>query len=316
MSESDPPPVKAPARQRRRPRLAAEEVRERMFAAAKEIIRSDGVLISLEEIRLDDVIYHAGVPRSRAYRVWPYKGDFVNDLLMHLAGPEWMGTAGFDPETLLVATEVVLEHWDRLATPEGRRAVVCETVRLAIRRNITAIMQTVQWETYVALAATARGSSNDESRPQLNAALQRTEVLLIGLMSEFYAAMFDAVGLQLRNEGLTYGHLAVAGAAVVDGIALRNNLAAANSGHENREELGRSLEALLENPVPGPGIDGGKADWTIAAWAYLGILDAATEPIPDWTPTGERRGTLEELHRLAQEGHLSRLSQDAEAPAR
>ena len=85
---------------RRRERLSAETVRQRMIRAGADIVREHGVLISLEEIAMDDVVRRAEVPRSSAYRIWPYKGDFVTDLLMEFAGPNWMGTAAFDEQTL------------------------------------------------------------------------------------------------------------------------------------------------------------------------------------------------------------------------
>lgn len=284
-----------------------------MFEAAKELIRANGVLVSLEEITLEEVVRSAGVPRSSAYRIWPYKGDFVNELMMHLAGPEsWLGTAGFDPTTLLVACDVILEHWDRLESEEGRRAVVREAARQALERNIAGIAESIEWEVYVALVATARGNSQDESRQELNAVLKETEVSLVGLMTNFYEAIFGAVGFQLRDEALTYGHLAVAGASVVEGIALRSAMIHASDG-PSRPGL---LEKLLDTPITGPAIDGGETAWTIAGWAYLAILEAAVIPTRDWLPTDERRATVEELRQQALDVAASAPnSHDVSAPA-
>lgn len=281
---------------RRRPRLAANEVRERMFEAAKELLRTHGVLVSLEEITLEEVVRTAGIPRSSAYRIWPYKGDFVADLMIHLAGPEtWLGTAGFDQKTLLVACDVILEHWHRLDSEEGRRAVVREAARQALEQNMISVAESIEWEVYVALVATARGNSQDESRQELTAVLKQTEITLVGIMAEFYEAIFDGVGLQLRDEALTYGHLAIAGASVVEGIALRAMMIQATDDSESNG----LLEGLINTPVPGPGIDGNQTDWTIAGWAYLAILEAAVVPTPGWSPTDERRAKVEGLRQQA-----------------
>src|SRR5689334_2495490 len=88
------------ARRRRRQRIPAEEIRQRMFDAARRMVYESGVQISLEELSFEEVIQAAGVSRSSAYRIWPYKGDFVQELLCHLAGPQWLGTAAFDQETI------------------------------------------------------------------------------------------------------------------------------------------------------------------------------------------------------------------------
>lgn len=211
-----------------------------------------------------------------------------------------MGTAGFDPETLLTATNVVLDHWDRLATAEGRRAVVLEAVRQAVARNISSIVESIDWEVYVALVATGRGNSNDETRQLLAAELERAEIAFIGRMTDFYAAMCETLGLGLRDPSVSFRHLAAVGASVVEGLALRKVLVQANLKNAEHGYDGWSLADLLDDPIPGPAIDGGTADWTLAAWAFLAVFDATTEPIPNWEPTDARRSAVTELQSHAQ----------------
>ena len=43
------------------------------------------------------------------------------------------------------------------------------------------------------------------------------------------------------------------------------------------------VNGLLNAPIPGPGLHGKQADWTLAAFAYLGVLDAFMELDPDFT---------------------------------
>jgi len=46
------------------------------------------------------------------------------------------------------------------------------------------------------------------------------------------------------------------------------------------------VNALLNTPVPGPGLDGKPTEWTLAALAYLGVLDSFLEQDPDFVPPG------------------------------
>jgi hypothetical protein len=47
-----------------------------------------------------------------------------------------------------------------------------------------------------------------------------------------------------------------------------------------------AVDALLNAPVPGPGLHGQPADWTLAAFAYLGVIDAFMELDPDFSVPG------------------------------
>ena len=42
--------------------------------------------------------------------------------------------------------------------------------------------------------------------------------------------------------------------------------------------------ALLNAPLPGPGLNGETADWTLVSYAYLGLVDGFVELDPDFTP--------------------------------
>jgi AcrR family transcriptional regulator len=258
-----------------------------MLAAARELVFASGVTISLEDLSFEEVIQHAGVPRSSVYRIWPYKGDFVDDLLCHMAGPNWFGTAAFDQETLDLAATVVADHQDMLATPEGRRAVLLEAVRQAALQNFRAIVDSQEWHIYVALVATARSTHDDEARERIEKALGASEEAFITKMAEFYEAMGQVLGRRLRKPEYSYHHVASAGAALVEGLALRQVLAQTlKSAPDNRKphDRGFSLNELLNSPLPGPGIDGKPADWSLPALAFMAIVDSFTEPDPNYQP--------------------------------
>ena len=85
----------------------------------------------------------------------------------------------------------------------------------------------------------------------------------------------------------SYTHVAAAAAALVEGLALRQILAEAqrgNPGSRMHQLPHLDLEQLISAPLPGPGIDGKLAVWSLAALAFTGILDTFVEPDPNYSP--------------------------------
>jgi len=68
----------------------------------------------------------------------------------------------------------------------------------------------------------------------------------------------------------------------VQSMALRNVQVQAAADGANGE--GAWVDGLLNAPLPGPGLDGKPAEWTLAALAFLGVVDAFIELDPDFTP--------------------------------
>jgi AcrR family transcriptional regulator len=279
-------PGPPPASRHRRQRIPADEVRTKMLTAARDLVLASGVTISLEDLSLEDVIRHAGVPRSSVYRVWPYKGDFVDDLLCHLARPDWFGAAAVDQDTIDLARKVAADHEQMLGTPGGRRAVALEAARQAVLRYFRAIVTSREWQIYIALVATARSARDDQARARIGAALGGSQAAFITGMAEFYQLMADGLGLRLRSPAYSYTHLAAAAAALVEGLALRQILADAQRGNpgSRSHHPHLDLEQLISAPLPGPGIDGKPAVWSLAALAFTGILDTFVEPDPSYSP--------------------------------
>ena len=67
-------------------RVAAEEVRQPMLDAGRQLAHEVGAALTIEHLRLEEVIQRARVPRSSVYRLWPYREDYIDDLLFYLAG--------------------------------------------------------------------------------------------------------------------------------------------------------------------------------------------------------------------------------------
>src|SRR5258708_38452596 len=98
-------------------RVPADEVRQRMLDAGRELALEAGAALTIEQLRLEQVIQRARVPRSSAYRVWPYKDDYISDLLCYLAGAgRWFSDRPvMTPETTTVIRQLGDDHRALLA---------------------------------------------------------------------------------------------------------------------------------------------------------------------------------------------------------
>lgn len=276
----------APRRAQRPVRLSAQQVRERMLLQGREVIKARGLSAGIDDIRMDELIADANVPRSSVWRIWPSKAAYTADLLAWASDPT--GGAVFGPpvdrDTLEAAQSVIAANGDLLRTPEGRRMLLEQTVRISVGENYRTFAVAPGWRSYVALLATVDSIGDDELRTRIAERLHEAERAgFIAGMAAFYAEVTRALGLRLRHPEYTFEHLALVGAAVVEGLALRDSLL---SAMPTPGEIGvqPSLEALLHGPLPGPrGTDDG-APWTTAAVGFLGVVDAFTEPDPDFRP--------------------------------
>lgn len=276
-----------PLTQRRKRRVPADEVRKQMLEEGLRMVTELGVTASLEDLSVEQVISAAGVPRASAYRMWPYRGDFIGDLLEHMAGPgpDRFGSGSYDVKTLTLATETVLNHKDRMVTAEGRRAVACEAIRVGAEQNYGHIASDPRWKIYIALIATSGGARDPATRARVAAALAESDGRFTANMASFYDLMGGLMGFRPRPS-CSYDHLAVAGAAVVEGLALRRVLVATAESSDGDDPRTR-LAALVTERVRGPGLDG-DADWSLAALGFLGVFDVLIEPVPadEYDPTG------------------------------
>ena len=87
--------------------------------------------------------------------------------------------------------------------------------------------------------------------------------------------------------------MALAGGLVVQSLALRNVQVQAAAGAPEGPGMASAsdtamVNGLLNDPIPGPGLHGEPAGWTLAAFSYLGVVDAFMELDPDFTfPAGQ-----------------------------
>jgi AcrR family transcriptional regulator len=263
-------------------RVPAEQVRQRMLAAGRDLALESGAALTIEHLRLEEIIQRARVPRSSVYRMWPYKEDYIDDLLSYLAGPgSWFDDNGvFDPETFAVVERVIAENKHLLTTVQGRRALLSEVIRLAVARNYQALSESPAWRLHTALITTLGSSRNSTAREKIVGALEEAQSQSRGSMVALFGHLAGVLGMRLRDPQRSVEHMMLAGGLLVQSLALRNVQVQAIAGTTD----GSKVERLLNVPVPGPGLDGEPAEWTLAAFAYLGIIDAFAEFDPDFEP--------------------------------
>ena len=275
-------------------RVPAEEIRRRMLDAGRDLALDVGAALTIEHLRLEEVIQRARVPRSSVYRLWAYREEYIDDLLCYLAGEgSWFSERPvLAPETFSVVRRTLADNKRLLATPEGRRAILLEVVRLTTMRNYDALTESTTWRLHMALVATLGSTRSGEARKRIAAALEDAQKRSRETMVALLSYLMGVLGLRMRDPGYTLDHVQLAGGLLIQSLALRNVQvqAALGEGAEGGQaapsvpQEAKEVRALLNSPVPGPGLGGEPAEWTLVARAYLGVLDTFVELDPDFSP--------------------------------
>ena len=284
-----------------------------MLDAGRDLALAAGAALTIEHLRLEEVIQAARVPRSSVYRLWPYREDYIDDLLIYLAGPGsfFSDRPVLDPDTAAVAGKVLTDNPHLFATPEGRRALMCEVVRLASARNYEELSGSAPWRLHMALIATLGSTRSGTARRRIAAALEDSQLRSRESIVALLRFLADALGLRLKDPAYTYEHVQMAGGLLVQAMALRNvqvqvalaeppaegNGGGAGEGEQGAGDPGGEtnegapdlteplyVDGLLNGPIPGPGLNGQPAPWTLITYAYLGLVDAFLEIDPDFEP--------------------------------
>ena len=268
-------------------RVPAEEVRRRMLEAGRDLAIESGAALTIEHLRVEEIIQRARVPRSSAYRMWPYREDYIDDLLCYLAGAgNWFNDRPiFDPGTFTVLKQVVEDNRELISQPGGRRALLCEVVRLTVAQNYGALSESGTWRLHMALSATLGSTRSGEARQKIAAALEEAQRVSRESLVAVFGFLAAELGLRMRDPAATIEHMQLAGGLLVQSVALRNVQVRAAAGADDCGEAAR-VDALLNTPLPGPGLNGQPAEWTLAAFAYMGVVDAFIELDPDFIPPG------------------------------
>ena len=153
-------------------------------------------------------------------------------------------------------------------------------VRLTAARNYQALTESAPWRLHMALIATLGSTRSGEARKQIAAALEEAQLRSRESMVALFGFLIAELGMRLRDPSWTAEHLQLAGGLLVQSLALRNlQVQAADGALE-----AAAVDALLNAPLPGPGLNGQPAEWTLVSYAYLGMVEGFVELDPDFTP--------------------------------
>lgn len=271
-------------------RVSAEEVRQRMLDAGRELALETGAALTVEHLRLEEIIQRARVPRSSVYRMWPYKDDYIDDLLCYLAGPGsvFADRVVFDPETFAAIERVLTDNKRLLGSAQGRSALLREVVRLAVARNYQALSESRAWRLHAALIATLGATRTGHAREKIAASLEDAHTRSRKSMVDLFGYLSGMIGLRMRDPARTPEHMMLAGGLLVQSLALRNAQVQAAIDYPDAAHV----DTLLNTPIPGPGLDGGTAEWSLAAFTYLAVIEAFTELDPDFAPADSAPGSV------------------------
>lgn len=254
---------------RGRPRLSDAETERRMLSTAAEALSREGLTVSLDHIRLEDVIREAGVSRSTAYRRWPSKEQFLGDLLLELARASEPMAATGSAEASDGIRAVVLEHLGLLKTESGRIQLAATVLRDVAAQDFHRILASPQWRTYLALTVSAVGMPEGPLRTQVQETLAASEQAFIEGIAQSHRMVTTLLGLRIRPEtGLTFERLAHLGNAVMRGLITQAMV----------------TPSLSEDRVDGE-VFGAHGSWSLPALGAVAVTVGYLEPDPDvaWT---------------------------------
>lgn len=205
-----------------RRRYSEEETVQRMLETAVTMAHEDGLRVSFDLQRLEDVIERAGVARSAVYKRWPRKEQFYSQVLLRLAGDGHPILTSHDSGTMRVVVEVAHAHPELWSTASGRRTLLIEMCRLGALHNFDTLRDRTEWQIYIALHATLLALPDNRFQEAMGEALRRSEHSFIQRMARFYESMLGLLGYRVRD-GLRapgYDGFATLGGAVVMGLVL------------------------------------------------------------------------------------------------
>jgi AcrR family transcriptional regulator len=265
---------------RRGRRLPDRETEQRMLRTAVDMVRRDGLTVSLDSISLEDVIRDADVSRSAVYRRWPYKDLFISDLVKELAKnatPEIV-----DAEVELVRG-IIAEHQDRLGTPELRHGLLVELFRQLALFDFETMYSSPGWRTYLALHATFLSLADGTLRDQVQAALAESERVHNARVARAWRDMTAVFGYRLRpGSGVTFESLATLLSATMHGLIIAALSTPDVVGHRVRAH---PFGAVTEQ------------EWSMPALGLGGIAATFLEPDPDVEWDEQRLARIHEVLR-------------------
>lgn len=281
------------ASRQRRPRLTDADTGRRMIAAALGLLAEQGVTVGLDGLLMEDVIRHAEVSRTSAYRHWPTREAFLADVLLELSrGTELTEVGGRISDE---GVGLLARYVGELTTSVGRYEFFIALLRLSFQADLEATLASPQFRTYLSLRAAFLGVPTAGLRAALTEELARSERRAVARAATILAGAVQLLGLRLR-----------APLVAPEGFdVLARTISAASTGFV----VAALAEPELMHPTQHLAPYGSSiaADWSIPALGLAGVVIAHIETDPDAPPPSIPE-LLESLTALVDQG--------AAAPAR
>ena len=245
------------------------EVRVQLIEAGLELLTVRGVDIGLDAVGLSDAISAAGVSRSTAYRSLAdeelspqavLRQDVQRAMLTRHNGPA-MGVA------ILEAVQSDLERHgslDDLDVSERTR-VMRSIIRVGANASYDGVINSTERAVLTSLYGALQSSPSSDEDWRLDA-VKAGERHLTGELTELYAALMTLFDYRTKPN-CTLEQLTVAGAALVEGLAMRHNL----NDHGGAVDL-----------PTGP--DGAPESWSLFAIAFEKLVVGLLEPADSENP--------------------------------
>lgn len=244
-----------------------DDTRTRLLRGGVQYVETVGLSLGTTDALIDWLTSEAGITQKQFAQIWRTHEAFLTDLFCELANQAQIDRA--DTETLLTTWQYLSMRVDDLRSPEGRRRVMIDVIRTAAEYNFNVVTASSKWSTYAALSTTIMSWPEGESRTRVLDALRASELAFVETMESFYRNVLPTVGYRLKAEfSNDFQPFVVAAASVIEGLGIV------------RATVPALVEAHFEFPVD----TGGTEPWSVAALAFVGVVDAFIEPDPSFAP--------------------------------
>lgn len=242
-----------------------EEARSKALQSGIRYVENVGLALGMTAGVIERICDGAGVTSAQFMKLWASNDEFFTDLFVELANQAQVDRA--DSETLLTTWQYISGRTGDLNSAEGRRQVLLDVIRTAAEYNFDVVTASSKWRTYAAISTTISSWPTSESRTRVIDALRASELAFVETMESFYRNVLPTLGFRLKPEfGNDYQPFVVATASVIEGLGI----------------VRASVPALVQTHFDLPN-NGGEVTWSVAALAFVGVLDAFIEPDPEFT---------------------------------
>jgi AcrR family transcriptional regulator len=248
----------------RRRRISQQQTEERMLAAAVDQINAAGLTVSLDHLSFEAVISAADVSRTAAYRKWPNKELFLNDLVRELARAA-TPRAVVENASWGLISGLVLADAEGLADPDVRWRLGVELMRQAADGDFAVMHASAEWRTYLALNATFLSITDPALRAEVQVALAAAQQRFVDGIAAGWQLLAGLLGFRLRAGVTSFDTLAAMISASVRGLVL----------------MALADPAIASDRLEADPFGGGTAAWSLAALGCASIAAGFLEPDPD-----------------------------------